>query len=210
LRRPSASDIVRALVSVNRAATAAVILAGLALAAGTAWILCTRLTQYPSHLPIGIAAGIGLALATALIARAIARSRWRGTGPCALAVLLVLALAACGSLAWGRITHARFGLTVYGVIPIPLLDLTVDSRGLLGFRDKTHLVTPAEIAALLGAGQGEVVIGIGWDSQVRLDPECERRFPGRLHVLPTPAAIERFHYLRYEGVRVVLLLHTTC
>jgi len=42
-----------------------------------------------------------------------------------------------------KITYARFGFTVYGLLPIPALDITVNRNGLLWFREKTHRITHA-------------------------------------------------------------------
>lgn len=61
----------------------------------------------------------------------------------------------------GRISYSRFGLTVYGLVPIPVLDITVNQRGVLWFRPKTHLILREEVARLLERDTEFVIIGIG-------------------------------------------------
>jgi hypothetical protein len=109
-----------------------------------------------------------------------------------------------------RITYARFGATVFGLLPIPALDITVGPRGGLGFREKSHRVTRAEVEGLIGPGVEIVVIGTGWDGVVTVDADV-RRIPGvDVRALPTPEAYRLYNRLRSEGRRVVLLAHSTC
>lgn len=113
------------------------------------------------------------------------------------------------SAAIGRVTYARFGLTVYGLVPVPLLDLRIGPTGLLWFRDKTHFVSRDELAPHLDAGD-EIVVGIGWESAVQIDPAIEPSRHPNLHVLPTPEAFRLFGELRARGLRPLLIAHSTC
>ena len=68
----------------------------------------------------------------------------------------------------GTITYSRFGLTVYGIIPVPVFDITVNSNGLLWFRDKSHRITLEGVEPLLKSSE-ILVIGIGWDDVVKVE-----------------------------------------
>lgn len=123
---------------------------------------------------------------------------------------VVLVLCVGLSLAYGRVIYSRFGFTLYGLVPVPALDVTVDSRGLLWFRVKSHLITLEEVSSLLDGDVRVVIIGIGWDSAARVE-DGVRQLPNRdVRVLPTPEAFELFNRLSNEGEQVVLLAHTTC
>ena len=110
-----------------------------------------------------------------------------------------------------RVTYSRFGLTVYGAIPVPALDITVNRNGILWFRPKTHQITRQELDAIVGPDVEIVVVGIGWDSIAQLTDDA-KRISSRvdLRVLPTPAAFALFNRLKAEGRIVVLLAHSTC
>jgi hypothetical protein len=113
----------------------------------------------------------------------------------------------------GRITHARFGLTVYGLIPVPSLDITVRSNGVLWFRDKSHDMSLEEVTALLPADTDVVIIGTGWHGAMRVAPAIQaiEDIEGiAVHTLRTPEAFELFNQLRSAGRRVVLIAHSTC
>jgi hypothetical protein len=110
----------------------------------------------------------------------------------------------------GRITYSRFGLTVYGAIPVPYLDVTVNRHGFLWFRTKTHEMTLEEVEPLIASDVEVIVIGIGWERLVRVDPAVRGLAGGSVEVLTTPDAFARYNQLRNEGRRVVLLAHTTC
>ncbi|MCB9645146.1 MAG: hypothetical protein H6730_00895 [Deltaproteobacteria bacterium] len=47
----------------------------------------------------------------------------------ASAIIVAAVLAVAASAALGRINHAAFGLTVYGLVPLPLVDLTLGAHG---------------------------------------------------------------------------------
>jgi hypothetical protein len=110
-----------------------------------------------------------------------------------------------------RITYSRFGFTMYGVTPVPFLDITINRYGFLWFRPKTHQITREELEALISPGVGIVVVGIGWDSVAQLTDEA--KLLGNsvdLRVLPTPEAYALYNKLKSEGRKVVLLAHSTC
>ena len=118
--------------ALGRSAAAAWLVVGL-LAAVTVSVATWRgLTQYSWCRPGAVVAGGAIAVGAVLVAWVLLRGRRPGTGVVAWLVLLALLLAVGGSVAFGRITWARFGFTLYGVVPVPLLDLTVDARGLPG------------------------------------------------------------------------------
>lgn len=115
------------------------------------------------------------------------------------------------SLMAQRITYSRFGFTVYGAIPIPVLDVTVNRHGVLWFRPKTHEITRQELDALLGPDVEVVIVGIGWDSIAQLTDDAKRLSETiDLRVLPTPAAFALYNELKAQGRNVVLLAHSTC
>lgn len=161
-----------------------------------------------SYLPvIGLAAGCILAIVVgAFVVRAKAR-RW-GIAAILTASLIVSAYPVSCSI--GRVTYSEFGWTVYGIIPVPAFDITVDSHGLLWFRDKTHLITEAEITRLLDDNVEVAVIGTGWNNAARLASGVADNVPVRLVVLSTPEAFAEFHRLKAAGASVVLLAHSTC
>jgi len=109
-----------------------------------------------------------------------------------------------------RVTFARFGFTVYGLIPVPFLDITVNARGMLGFREKTHRLGFDEVQELLTADVEVVVIGTGWDNLVVVE-DSVRNLPGvTVTILPTPQALEHYNALVFRGVHAILLAHSTC
>ena len=111
----------------------------------------------------------------------------------------------------GRISYSRFGLTVYGLVPIPTLDITVNQRGVLWFRPKTHLILREEIVSLLEPDTEVVVIGIGWDRIARVEADAlPVASKVELRVLSTHEAFHLFNSLKAQGRRVVLIAHSTC
>jgi len=127
-----------------------------------------------------------------------------------IVLLLILLVPTLSMFAPGRITYARFGITVYGVIPILALDITVNSQGLLWFRDKSHWVSLDEVQSLLTPDVDILVIGIGWDEQVNVDPEIKSLDSLDVYILPTPQALDKFNQFKSEGKKTVLVSHSTC
>ena len=110
-----------------------------------------------------------------------------------------------------QVTWSRFGFMVYGVVPIPLFDFTVDQQGLLGLRAKTHTITVDEVQALVNSETTVIVIALGWDSVSHVDESIYFDFRNmEIHELSTPEAFEKYNELTKEGVKVVLIGHTTC
>ena len=129
----------------------------------------------------------------------------------AISFLVVLLVAPFSSMVYpGRVTYARFGLTVYGIITVPVLDITVGPHGSLWFRDKSHYVSIDELRPLLSYDVEVLVIGIGWHSAVRVDPAIQEMEGLEVRVLPTPAAFDLFNKYVAEGTVVVLVAHSTC
>ncbi|MCA9249192.1 MAG: hypothetical protein KDA42_18850 [Planctomycetales bacterium] len=142
------------------------------------------------------------------IVRRLARRRWGRLGiVVSLGALLIAP--PISMVTPGRFTYARFGLSVYGLIPVPVFDITIDRQGLLWFREKSHLATADEIAPLLDESVEVLILGTGWHERMRLD-DSVRDLKVKTIVLPTPQAFQRYNQLRSEGVRVVLLAHSTC
>ena len=109
-----------------------------------------------------------------------------------------------------RITFARFGCTLYGLIPIPTLDITVGPNGGLGFRKKTHLLTMDEVKPVLKPGVELLIIGIGWEEQMKVEPAV-RELPGiDIQILPTPDAFALYNRSIRDGKKVALIAHSTC
>jgi len=126
-------------------------------------------------------------------------------------ITAALVLLPVASMAYpGRITYDHFGLTVYGLLPIPYLDVTINKHGVLWFRTKTHEMTVEEVRPMVDSDVEVVVIGIGWDRLVQVDPAVRQLAGGAVEVLATPDAFARYNRLRNEGRSVVLLAHTTC
>ena len=176
------------------------------------WTVFTYLPVSPERLML--TAGcliIGIIFSLVLYA-AITRlpdSRW-------LRVTVVSLFALCVSIplasaAVPRITYSRFGFTIYGAMPIPVLDITVNQHGMLWFRPKTHRITRAELDTLIAPGVDVVVVGIGWNSIAQLTDDAKQLGDSiDLRVLPTPEAFAVYNALRAEGRNVVLLAHSTC
>jgi hypothetical protein len=156
-----------------------------------------------------VAVGVGIAVAVYLLVSRVCRNKKNTI--VALSLLLLLLLVPLLSMVWpGQISYARSGLTVYGLIPVPVLDITVGSHGELWFRDKSHFVSLEEVQPLLSPGVEVVVIGIGWQSAVHVAPAVQDLEGCEVHILPTPQAFELFNRYVSEGKNVVLLAHSTC
>lgn len=175
-----------------------------------AWIFYCGLAD---HAMIGILSGflaiMGFGI-TGLLAVKISRAPSNRWGWAAIVVCLLAAGLIPASAHIGRVGYARFGFTVYGVTPIPSLDITVSAKGRLGIRSKTHRITAAELRALAEPGVEIIIVGNGWDQVAQVEPAA-LAIPGvAVVVLPTPEAFKEFNRLRGLGKRVALLAHTTC
>jgi hypothetical protein len=151
---------------------------------------------------------ISALLLHAVVTRLPDKLSTRVTGVLLFALFVSVPMA---SAAMPRITYSRFGFTVYGAMPIPVLDITVNQHGMLWFRPKTHQVTRAELEALIAPGVEVVVVGIGWDSIAQLADAAKQLGDSvDLRVLPTPKAFAVYNALKAKGCNVVLLAHSTC
>jgi len=167
------------------------------------------LTEHPLY--PAVVGGTGFAFVAGAVAWLLPRwTRRRFVVRAVLALGLVLMVLPPASARWpGGITSATFGLTVVGIMPLPVVDITIDADGSLWFRDKTHRVTLVEARAL-AEGADRLIIGTGWNQAVRVEGGVET-VPGiEVEVLTTKEAISRYGLLREKGVRVAILLHSTC
>ena len=109
-----------------------------------------------------------------------------------------------------QITWSRFGFTVYGVVPIPLLDITVDQEGSLWFRTKKDTITVADVRALVNSETTVIVVAQGWDSVAQVDGSIYMEYLNvKIHELSTPEAFEKYNELTRQGVKAVLVGHTS-
>jgi hypothetical protein len=180
------------------------------LVASIVWAYLTEYGLQRIALSVAIAAlGTGAAVAAYLLVVRYCTGR-----RCSLVVvslLVVLLLVPTLSIFYpGTVTYSRFGFTVYGVIPVPTLDITVSPGGLLWFRDKSHFISAEEIEPLLSPDVEILVIGTGWHGAARADPAIQEIEGIEVHVLQTPAAFELFNDLMLSGRRVALIAHSTC
>jgi hypothetical protein len=195
---------------------AAAILLGLmplALSFVCAGVVCAYLTEYGGLrfllaalvAALGISAGVCVYL---LVSRHCRDSRRALVAALLAALLVVVPLAS--TVYPGRITYSRFGFTIYGLVPVPTLDITVGPHGGLWFRDKSHWVAYDEVRPLLSPEVEALVIGIGWQSAVQVDPAIQQMEEIEIHILPTPDAFALFNRYVTQGRKVVLLAHSTC
>jgi len=177
-----------------------------------AWIVFAFLPSSRERLPLTIIClGIGSIIAWVVFAviTRLPDNRWvRIT---IFLVFGVLSTIPIFSIVAQRITYSRFGFTLYGAMPIPLLDITVNQYGFLWFRTKTHQITREELDALVAPGVEIVIVGIGWDSIAQLTEDAKKISTMiDLRVLPTPQAFALYNELKSQGRNVVLLAHSTC
>jgi hypothetical protein len=187
-----------------------IILSVSALAAGIVW---TYLTEYGQR-RIAVAAAIALVgIIVAVLVYLLVARFCKGTGR-SLAILSLLAalllVPALSMIVPGKVTYSSFGLTVYGAIPVPTLDITVGSHGGLWFRDKSHYISIEEVEPLLSPDVEALVIGTGWHGAVQVDPAVQGIEGIEVHILPTPAAFDLFNEYVSRGRTVVLIAHSTC
>lgn len=180
------------------------------LVAGIVWAYLTEYGLQRIVASVAIAAaGAGAAAATYLLVVRYCKSR-----RCSLVVVSLLALLllvpTLSMFYPGKVTYSRFGLTVYGAIPVPSLDIIVRPGGLLWFRDKSHFISIEEVEPLLSPDVEVLVIGTGWHGAARVDPAVQEFEGIEVHILQTPAAFELFNELVSSGRRVALIAHSTC
>ena len=195
---------------VTGALVAIVLFALSMLIAGIVW---AYLTEYgPQRIAVSVAVAV-LGAGVAAVAYLLVVRQCKGRG-CSLAIaslMVVLLLVPTLSMVYpGKVTHARFGLTVYGAIPVPSLDITVGPTGLLWFRDKSHFISIEEVESLLSPDIEVLVVGTGWHGAVTVDPAIQEIDGIQVQILETPAAFELFNGLVSNGTRVALIAHSTC
>ena len=180
------------------------------LVAAIIWVYLTEYGLQRIAISLAITfAGAGVAAVVYLLMRK--RCTTRRCSLVVLSLLIVLLLVPTLSMVYpGTVTYARFGLTVYGAIPVPSLDITVSPGGLLWFRDKSHLVSIEEVESLLSSDVEVLVVGTGWHGAVTVDPAVQELDGIEVHILQTPAAFELFNKLVSSGRRVALIAHSTC
>jgi len=180
------------------------------VAAAACWIYLTELDDSRKVIAgVITVVGFGVAILVRGIVCRICISR-----SATFLVVLLLAVAVIAPpvsmLYPGTITHARFGLVVYGIIPVPALDVTIGPRGALWFRDKSHLITREEIDDLISPEVEVVIIGTGWQGRARVEPSVKEIEGPEIRIELTPDAYELYNRLKKEGRVVVLLAHSTC
>ncbi len=93
---------------------------------------------------------------------------------------------------------------------MPVLDITVGPHGGLWFRDKSHYISLDEVQPLLSPEVEILIVGIGWQRAVSVDPAVQD-IPGiQVYLLPTGAAFDLYNRYRSAGRAVVLVAHSTC
>jgi hypothetical protein len=179
----------------------------LALSVLAALIPANYLTEYglgPRTIGYVLAlAGLGLTIVVLIRPRRFTNSLFVKVLVAAVVVVPLLSIGA------GRVTYSSFGVTVYGLIPIPLLDVRVAPSGAIWFRDKTHHISLSEIQPYLDS-DADIILGIGWDGVVQVDNAILNLGRKNIHILVTPAAFQLFNRMRSEGKRPILIAHTTC
>ena len=129
---------------------------------------------------------------------------------CVLGLIALVVALPFISTSMKQVTYSRFGLTVYGVLPLPLLDFTITGKGELNLRTKTDMITVEEVRALVDSKTTVIVIAQGWDSVAEVDEMIHIEFLNlEIHELSTPEAFEKYNELIRKGVKAVLVAHTT-
>ena len=198
------------LKRVTGALVGVVLFAVSVLVAGIVWAYLTEYGLQRIAVSLAIAVvGAGAAVVAYLLVVRYCRGK-----RCSLVIvslLAVLLLVPTLSMLYpGKVTYSRFGLTVYGVIPVPSLDITISPGGFLWFRDKSHFISAEEVEPLLSSDVEVLVIGTGWHGAVSVDPAVQEIDGIEVHILQTPAAFELFNELVSSGKRVALIAHSTC
>ncbi len=173
-------------------------------------VLWSNLTEHPALRACGIVGVVGGCAIAGLLALLSCRAR-RIRGPVIVAVCVVIFLIAPAlSMFAGAITYSRFGFTVYGIIPLPVLDIKIGPSHVLGFRDKGHEITLSEVEPLLSDEVELIIVGTGWYEVAQVDPALANLKSHRVEVLRTPEAFALFNRLSKQGAKIILIAHTTC
>ncbi|MFC1735139.1 MTH938/NDUFAF3 family protein [Candidatus Hydrogenedentota bacterium] len=195
-------------INVILGCASAIVIASAAIIVGV--VVWTNLTEYPALRAGGIVTIFGGLAVAALVAFFSAHAQ-RIRGPVTVAVCLALLLGVpAASMFAGRITYSQFGFTVYGLIPLPVLDIKVGTSRILGFRNKTHQITLAEIESFLSEDVAILIIGTGWNEVAQVELSLRSLSACRVEIHSTPQAFALYNRLSREGRKVVLIGHTTC
>ncbi len=197
----------------RRVGTAALVgAAALILALVAAGVVQTYLTEHGQRRTTAavVIALVGAAGGGGVVLLVLKLCRGRLCTILLTAAVVLIVLLPLTSAAYGRITYARFGLTVYGLMPVPTLDITVGPRGGLWFRDKSHTISFDEVRSLVSPQVDVLIIGTGWHGAASVDPAVRDLKGIEVHILRTPDAFRLFNDQRAQGRLVVLLAHTTC
>lgn len=181
----------------------------LGVSMAVAAMVLAYLTEYEERFFAAVGLSVGGLLVTGVGAVFLVRTRhvWGAAATVLACWLLVIGLGA--STLVHRVTYSDNGITVYGLLPVPALDVVINGDGRLGFRDKTHALTAGELASVLDDEVEIVVIGTGWHEQMEVDPTVHALRPS-IRIMNTPDAFATFNRLVEAGHRVVLVAHTTC
>ena len=185
---------------------------GILATAVTTWIVFTYLPVSAERFSLAIECiGCGVVVSAFVYFVVTVLPDHRLSRSIAIALFLFVGSTPILSAISPRITYARFGFTVYGATPIPILDITINRNGLLWFRPKTHLISKEELERLITDEVEVVVVGIGWDNIALLSDDAKALGAKiDLRVMSTPDAFELYNQLRGAGRIVVLLAHSTC
>ncbi len=182
------------------------------IAVVSSWVVFTYLPFSPERFPLTIGCLVAGIIGSSVFYCVLTKlPDKRSVRVVAYLLVGLVIFAPLVSVVFPRVTYAQFGLTVYGITPVPVLDITVDRNGSLWFRPKTHVITRTELEALISPEVEVVIVGIGWDSVARLADDAKQLGDSiELRVVSTPAAFDLYNQLKSEGRCVVLLAHSTC
>ncbi len=199
-------DVRRNLILAGVTFVVVVLVSGLAAAAFLA-----HLPEHPLRAPLAASAAVAGFVVGVFLGGVVYRLPAHPVVQGVVVVVLVasLVLPAGSMFVPGTVTYSRVGLTVYGAIPVPALDITISANGVLGFRDKTLQISRVEVGELVTPDVEVVIIGTGWYEDASVQDDA-RLFHGvEVIVSNTPSAFDLFNEMRRNGRVVVLLAHTT-
>src|SRR5262245_10270924 len=128
------------------------------------------------------------------------------------AVVVLLTLAGWVAInPGGQFGLSRFGLTTYGRVPFPIIDVQVRGDGAFRPVLRSHAIDASRLAWLLAEAPPEVlVIAVGWEGTAKVAGAFRPPAGTELIVLPTGDALATYNSLKAQGVRVAIHVHSTC
>lgn len=114
-----------------------------------------------------------------------------------------------------QIDHYEFGrLHVGGNAFVSDLIIYPDGRIQDNWRRQTgHDLVPDDIAEVLAAGPGQLIVGTGANGRMRVaesvTEQC-RQLCIILEILPTARAVDRYNLAKESGIAVAACFHLTC